>query len=259
MAFEIKEDWLPMPLNMGPPLPRSMQIYWPWVKPPEVPPEAPIYACPYCDAEFATQAELYAHIREAHAGQPPQIIYMCPYCGARFDSLTELQEHMTIMHPPKAPPVYTCPHCGAQFSTEAELNYHIQVAHPPEAPPYEPPPEEPPPEEIPPPPELKAQFFMPAELQVRADGPYNGLYQVTFSARITNKGDAAGTYSLVWGSNYLGAEYEMESSRIITLAPGESHDWSWTYEEVFDYYRGYFTCWLFGSWEGDNEAKRVWR
>lgn len=45
MAFEIKEEWYPMPLQLGPPLPRSMQIYWPWVTPPEeipAPPKPPI-------------------------------------------------------------------------------------------------------------------------------------------------------------------------------------------------------------------------
>jgi len=45
MAIEVKEEWYPMPLQLGPPLPRSMQVYWPWVKRPpeeEVPaPEAP--------------------------------------------------------------------------------------------------------------------------------------------------------------------------------------------------------------------------
>lgn len=36
MAIEIKEEWYPMALQLGPPLPRSMQVYWPWVKrPPE--------------------------------------------------------------------------------------------------------------------------------------------------------------------------------------------------------------------------------
>ena len=33
------ENWLPMPPNQGPPLPRSLEIYWPWYKPPEIPPE----------------------------------------------------------------------------------------------------------------------------------------------------------------------------------------------------------------------------
>jgi len=32
-AFLTQED-MPMPPNLGPPLPRSMQIYWPWVTPP---------------------------------------------------------------------------------------------------------------------------------------------------------------------------------------------------------------------------------
>jgi hypothetical protein len=29
------EDWLPMPPDMGPPLPRFLGIYWPWYVPPE--------------------------------------------------------------------------------------------------------------------------------------------------------------------------------------------------------------------------------
>jgi len=123
------EDWMPMLPQMGPPLPKSMEIYWPWYTPPEeVPPEAPIYACPYCEAEFSTQAELFAHIVKAHAGQPPKIIYMCPICGAKFDTMTELTEHIARVHPPAK--VYTCPYCGATFATEAELNYHIQLVHP---------------------------------------------------------------------------------------------------------------------------------
>lgn len=126
----IPEEWLPRMPNQGPPLPRSMGVYWPWYTPPEVPPEAPIYACPYCTAEFATEAELFAHIASAHPAQPPQVVYGCPICGARFDTMSELTDHMARVHPPVPPKVFTCPHCGAQFSTEAELSYHVQLVHP---------------------------------------------------------------------------------------------------------------------------------
>ena len=30
--FEIPEGWLPMPINMGPPLPRFLNIRWPWLQ-----------------------------------------------------------------------------------------------------------------------------------------------------------------------------------------------------------------------------------
>ncbi|MBU0847379.1 hypothetical protein KKH23_09375 [Patescibacteria group bacterium] len=92
-----------MPIQMGPPLPRSMEVYWPWYKPP-APPEV-TYACPYCPAEFATEAELLSHIREAHVGQPPQVIYVCPYCGARFSTASEVADHIAEAHPvtPKIP------------------------------------------------------------------------------------------------------------------------------------------------------------
>ena len=33
-SFEI-EDWLPMEPQLGPPLPKFLNIYWPWSKPPK--------------------------------------------------------------------------------------------------------------------------------------------------------------------------------------------------------------------------------
>ena len=105
----------------------------------------------------------------------------------------------------------------------------------------------------------QAKFYMPSEMEVLESGPENGLYTVTFSLKITNKGNVAGRHGLTWGSNYLGPEYEEEGSRIIELGPGESYTWSWSYTEVFDYYRGYFTCWLFGDWEADNSSVGVWQ
>lgn len=108
--------WLPMPPNLGPPLPRSMQVYWPWVKAPTV---APVYACPYCSAEFATQGELYEHIRTAHAGQPPAVVYVCPVCGFRFSSLTELQEHYSRAH--VAVPVAPTPEAPVVPTPEAPV------------------------------------------------------------------------------------------------------------------------------------------
>ncbi|GAI66245.1 unnamed protein product [marine sediment metagenome] len=134
LALALPEEWQPMPPQMGPPLPKSMEIYWPWYKVP-APPEV-IYSCPYCEAEFATEAELQAHIATAHPAEPPQIIYMCPYCGAKFSTMSALQAHITAIHPPAPPPVvYACPYCPATFATEAELAYHIETVHPPAPPP----------------------------------------------------------------------------------------------------------------------------
>jgi len=67
------EDLLPMPPDMGPPLPRFLVIYWPWYKeevPPEVPPTG-IYGCPYCDQSFATLKELISHVAADHKDKPP--------------------------------------------------------------------------------------------------------------------------------------------------------------------------------------------
>lgn len=81
-------------------------------------------------------------------------------------------------------------------------------------------------------------------MEVKAVGPKDGFYTITFSCTITNRGEAQRIH-LDWGSNYLAPWYEEESSRIIDLEPGQTYFWSWEYEEVFDYYQGYFTCWLY--------------
>ena len=72
------EEWAPMPPNMGPPLPKFLNIYWPWYKeevpipPPPPPPPLPLkYSCPYCDQTFDTLQELIAHGAQAHPDQPP--------------------------------------------------------------------------------------------------------------------------------------------------------------------------------------------
>ena len=106
---------------------------------------------------------------------------------------------------------------------------------------------------------LEAKFYMPATMQVSESGPVDGLYTVNFSLRITNKGDAPGRYQLIWGSNETQPWYEEEASRIIEIEPGKSYDWSWSWPEIPHYYRGYFTCWLFGAWEGDNSSVGVWQ
>lgn len=93
-----------------------------------------------------------------------------------------------------------------------------------------------------------------SKMEVGESGPYDGFYNVIFSAKVTNTGGVPQSLQLVWGSNYLGM-YEEESSRIITLAPGATYSWSTTYTEVFDYYRGFFTCKL--SVDGTQRTK-VW-
>lgn len=95
LPAELKlEDWLPQEPTVGPPLPRWLNIFWPWYKPP-VPP--PVYTCPYCGAEFSTQEELNQHIASAHPEQPP--VYTCPYCGATFSSQADLDAHTQAQHP----------------------------------------------------------------------------------------------------------------------------------------------------------------
>lgn len=144
-----------MPLNMGPPLPKSMGIYWPWYKPPAVPeaPPAvvyppvayppvtyppvapPVVAYPPAAPPVAPPVVVYppAVVPEA---PPPTALYVCPICGTQFADLSDLYAHMEEVHP-EAPPeipieIFTCPTCGLQFSTFGELQAHIAEAHPPE-------------------------------------------------------------------------------------------------------------------------------
>lgn len=73
-----------------------------------------------------------------------------------------------------------------------------------------------------------------------------GFYIVTFSCTITNIGEEAIRVQLVWGTNYWAPWYEEEVSRIIDILPGQTYPWLYEYpEEVYDYYQGYFTCWLY--------------
>jgi hypothetical protein len=88
------EEWFPMEPTLGPPLPKWLEIYWPWYK--GVAPPPVVFTCPYCGATFATEAEMNYHIQTQHA----------------------------------APPIYTCPYCGATFATEAERDSHVQTQHP---------------------------------------------------------------------------------------------------------------------------------
>lgn len=65
------ENWLPMEPGMGPPLPRFLQIFWPWYKEEEEPPAVGAYSCPYCEDSFDTIPELAEHVATAHPGKPP--------------------------------------------------------------------------------------------------------------------------------------------------------------------------------------------
>jgi len=100
LGYEL-EDWWPISPLIGPPLPKWMGITWPWYKPP-LPPI--IYTCPYCEAEFTTEAALLAHIATEHPGEPPEVWYTCPYCGAQFATEAELLAHIQAEHPVEPPP-----------------------------------------------------------------------------------------------------------------------------------------------------------
>ena len=351
----IPEGWLPMELQKGPPLPKSMQIYWPWYKPPEVPPEE-VPPEEFVPPEMPPEYH-YLHIYIVGKGivTPGSGTYRAgsvitltaiPSPGYIFDHWSgDLTGTMPMANitmnrniavtayfkaiippeaPPEVPPVFTCTICGAPFATQAGLDYHMAAAHP-EAPP------------APPgvadirvenltiePVEVyvgdqvsisvvaknygtasgskvitcnvngkvssqsaslgagasqavtftampneartyqvsvnglissfkaiilpQAEIDMPAAMTVKASGPYDeDLYRLTFSVSIPNRGTAPGEVQLIWGSNYLTGKWEEEMSRIVTIQPGESYYWSWVYDDIESYYKGYFTCELFGE------------
>lgn len=87
----------------GPPLPKFLGILWPWYKEEEPPLPPIIYTCPTCGAQFATEAELLAHIEAEHPGEPPVVYYTCAICGATFTTEEELAAHIAAEHPEEIP------------------------------------------------------------------------------------------------------------------------------------------------------------
>jgi len=67
------EEWLPMPPDMGPPLPRYLGIYWPWVAPP--------------GAEFRVSKPVIFPT-EVQIGQPVTISCQVTNIGAEAGSYT---------------------------------------------------------------------------------------------------------------------------------------------------------------------------
>jgi len=136
---------------MGPPLPRTWGIHWPWykVEVPTVPevPAAPVVTYPpvsYPPTPPVTYPPVYPAappvvVYPPTPGVPvptPGALYVCPTCGAQFTDLSDLMTHMEEAHPQVGPTppvqVFTCPTCGAQFSTFEELQAHMAEAHLPE-------------------------------------------------------------------------------------------------------------------------------
>jgi len=221
MAIEIKEEWYPMPVQLGPPLPRSMQIYWPWVKPPVLPeiPEIPeIPRPPPPGVPPPAKYRLYVYTIGKGTVTPTDGEYPAgsvitltarPGYGAAFDRWA-------------GDAAGTSPIVSIAMDRSKSATAYFKAITPP---PYE---EEPPPEEIPPvppeeppPPEEKAQFYMPAEMRKAmypTIEPYT-VCEVWFD--ITNNGDAPGTHNVhIWDS--VG---NVDFTIPITLQPGEPYTW----------------------------------
>ena len=85
-----------------------------WIKVAEISPVPPdgngrkvgIYQCPICGAMFLTQADLDAHIAEAHEFIPAPI-YKCPYCGVIFPTQAALDAHIAAVHAGETTPTPT--------------------------------------------------------------------------------------------------------------------------------------------------------
>jgi len=70
------EAWFPMSPLMGPPLPKWLELYWPWYQGEGPPPGG--YPCPYCDTPpFDTYEELVDHVQTVHPAEriPIDIIW----------------------------------------------------------------------------------------------------------------------------------------------------------------------------------------
>jgi len=109
-----------------------------WAAPPAAPPI--IYTCPYCGAEFNTEAELLDHIAAEHPEQPPVVWYTCPHCGAKFTNKGELLTHIEAEHPeiPPGTGMITLYMTGLSteewtvgwyYAAEDKFRYHLEDYH----------------------------------------------------------------------------------------------------------------------------------
>jgi len=233
MAIEIKEEWYPMPVQLGPPLPRSMQIYWPWVKPP-APPEIPeipeIPLPPPPGVPPPAKYRLYVYTVGKGTVTPTDGEYPAgatvtltarPGYGAAFDRWA-------------GDAAGTSPIVSITMDRSKSATAYFKAITPPpyeeepppeEIPPVPPPPyeEEPPPEEIPlPEPEPEPE---PVEFNVFARKkmyPTIDPYTVCETwVDVTNNSAGPGVQILhVWDS--VG---NVDSEIEITLNPGETHTW----------------------------------
>jgi uncharacterized C2H2 Zn-finger protein len=54
--------------------------------------------CEKCGAEFDSQEQLDAHVRDEHAAAPGGGGHICPACGMEFTSQEELDAHTKAEH-----------------------------------------------------------------------------------------------------------------------------------------------------------------
>lgn len=263
MDFEIPEKWQPMPIQLGPPLPRSMQIYWPWVKrPPEVPPPEvpPPPTPPPPEVPPAVKYRLYIYTVGSGTVTPTD----GEYASGSIVTLTATPASGYAFDHWAGDAAGTSPMVNITMDrSKSATAYFSAVTPPPEVPPPPPtpPPEEPPPEvpppppppEEPPPPPGQAEFYMPPEMEAKITEqwtmpPY--YYVMTYKCPITNKGTARGTQTITVSNNH--PEWLESWTVQVSLDPGETYIWSYRQLAVAP-----LTFYLDGDWKGNNHSVGV--
>ena len=250
MAIEIKEEWYPMPLQLGPPLPRSMQVYWPWVKrPPEeevpAPPAPPAPPTPP-GAPPAVKYRLYIYTVGSGTVTPTDGEYPSgsvvtltakPGYGAAFDSWSGDAAGISPMFNITMDSNKTA---TAYFKAITPPPYD-EVPPPGEIPPVPPPPPTPPPEEPPPevppppspPPPAPSALFTFSNLAVSRTRCQSATAWNTldFRCTITNPTDRSITHTLTpmyrteTKSGYSDPYPSSIYAREITILPGGSYEY----------------------------------
>jgi hypothetical protein len=226
------EEWQPMPINMGPPLPKFLGIYWPWyeeaipgaadirVKNLSISPASVNIGQTVTISVTATNYSSTAGSKKITCsvdgttseqtvtleGWGSQVVSFqaTPSEAKTYQvSVNGLTGSFTAVAEGVPPTVYTCSYCGATFATNEELQAHIASAHPEQ------------------PPVGEAKFEYASDIRETGLTTYKAQTYYNFEVDVKNSGTAKGTcHPIAYGDCAYGSlSADMGTKEI---APGET-------------------------------------
>ena len=87
-------------------------------------PEANVYNCSLCDAQYLTLQGLQDHTFNHHERKVTEL--GCSFCGTEFISKLDLDSHIATEHKEKK---YECSKCDASYRSKMSLQVHIEQVH----------------------------------------------------------------------------------------------------------------------------------